>query len=1231
MVSVFAKKGSKRLFNERRHQDKDYTLLLHIRKQLRRTFEQSMADLFLSSVLQAIADKLTSFVQEKFGNLLDMKEGMEKLQGTLPMLQAVLEDAEMKQSTKPAVRIWLWKLKDVAYDAEGLLLLLSADTSYLTNGKYANKVKAVLHALEKAVDEGLCFNLRESVAVDDPREWESRRETSSFVIESDVYGREEDKEKIVELLLSSEATQVGGGRTVSCIPIIGLGGLGKTTLAQLAYNDEKVIQNFDVKVWVFVSHHFDVKKILTTVIESLTNDKCHHSNMDALHLAIKDLLRNKRFLVVLDDVWTEDQDDWDKLSPLFRGGLDGSRILITTRSKKVAFVADLPSFPYYLKELSEDACWSLFVQRAFQPGEEVKHPTLVPIGKQIVRKCGGLALAAKTLGSLMRFKRDTKEWMFVRDSELWNFDESEGGILPALKLSYSHLPLHLKRCLSFCSIFPRSYEFKKEKLIHIWMAEGLIQSSLIGKRKEPEDIGNDYFTDLEWMSLFQEIKQCENGVVIGYKMHDVIFDLLQSVSCSEYTILDRGFATPASYMRIRHSSVVSDFRSSIIPEELYEAEHRLRTLLLFSEGNFEVLPEKFYSSLKCLFVLNLSGSGLTTLNSQIGKLSHLRYLDLSHTRISGLPRQIEDLHYLQTLDLFNCYNLLALPNLTKMKNLRHLNNEGCRRLNCILNFEGRANMVNYNSVQLRPKLRILPLFVIGLKSESEHIKFLNMLRLQGSVKITHLENIHNSVMSLRMNCQQIKSLGLYWGSEDGCPDINLEGESIITRFQERKQTESAGPSHEIQHDRSKGEQVLRSFILPRDLERLLIKGYPGSNFPSWSHAFHLKVVNLINCRQSKDLPTLGHLPFLTRLSLEEMHEVRSIGEGFYQKGNERPFPELKELFLVHFPNLKEWLSADTNGNAFPNLRKLVLNRCPELTVMPQFSSLHHLDMRDCRATLLDSFRNLTSLETLVIEGIKDLSCFLGAFPISNPLLRNLAIKSCHGLSFLPADLGNLTALKTLVIRWCGELKYLPQSLQYLSALESLEIGDCDSLTSLPEGGNRGLSKLRSLSIENCNNLSSLSMEFQYLTSLEILTIMFCPCIVEVPSSVQHLSALQSLSIVHCSQLICLPEELQTLTVLHSLEIRSCPEVKVLPEWIGKLVSLRSLALSGCHGITFLPDGIKQLTALQHLSIRDCPQLQQRCRPESGEDWPKIARVPYKHIELPKLKRPREEGSSSSNH
>lgn len=1171
-----------------------------------------MADLLLSRVLDVIVDNLAAPFLEKFDNLWDLEDNIRKLRSNLPMVQAVLEDAEEQQASNGAVRIWLSKLKEVAYEAESLLLLLSADYSLRKIIKDEEKVKETIRALEMTAVEGLRFNLKEGSIVH--REWDRRPETSSFGLEQRVLGREKDKEEIVKLLLSCERSR---GGEASCIPIIGMGGLGKTTLAQLAYNDHEVKRHFDVQVWVFVSDQFDVKNIMRTVIESLSKDKCHYPTLDALYSEVRNLLQNKRFLIVLDDVWTENSNDWDQLRPLFTAGSDGSKILVTTRSQKVALMADSPNSMYSLKALSDDACRSLLLQRAFPQGDEEKHPTLLPIGEQIVSKCKGVALAAKTLGSLLKLKRSIGEWEIVRDSELWNLDKSKNEILPALRLSYFHLPLHLKRCFSFCSIFPRNYEFQKDKLIHLWMAEGFIQCSSDGGGKEPENVGNDYFNDLQWMSFFQDIRQGEDGVVIGYKMHDVIYDLAQSVTGTECILLDRGLPTPTSFKKIRHSAVVGSFRSSEIPEELYEAKHHLRTLLLFSGGNLEAVPKKLYSSLKCLFVLDLSGSGLGILDGSFRALYYLKYLDLSHTRITKLPHEIEGLQFLETLNLFHCYDLIELPELRKMRSLRHLNNDGCRSLTRMLNNESKyvVGFGGFTSGSCS-QLRTLPLFVVG---DQNDFLFLHGLRLRGSLKVTHLENATGRALGF----VGVESLGLYWGTDEGCPHINLEGEYVGNQFQGRKETSTSGTRQRIQYNPSAAQWLLENYKPADSLQVLLVKNYPGKSFPSIK-ARGLHNLSLISCENSENVPSLENVPNLTRLLLQEFNGVKSIDRNFGQ------FLALKELVLVDFPMLETWLSPGGGRVVFPNLRKLVLNKCPKLTVMPQILSIQHLDLRNCPAILVHSFQNLTSLEILVIQGVRDLLHFPAMFPSNNPLLTTLEIKSCSRLRSLPGELGNLSALKSLTIQWCENLFSLPQSLQNLSTLESLEIGDCHRLTSLPQGWTRGLGNLRSLSIENCSKLSSLSMECEHLISLKTLTIMYCPTICTLPEGVEHLSALQRLSILDLPELIYLPEGLQNLSLLHSLEIGSCPSLKHLPGWIDKLVSLRSLTISDCQDLRSLPEGLTCLTALQYLSIHDCPRLLERCKQERGEDWPKIAHVPHKNIGLPKLKRPREEGSSSTN-
>lgn len=1149
-----------------------------------------MIDVVLSLLLQVVIEKLASPVLEKLRDLYNLRENIKKLQHSLPMVQALLEDAEKQQSTEETIKVWLLELKDVTYESEDLWDKLAAEITLCESRSsikdqvhsfllpfeptrnlfyLANKLQDKLKDLDEIVEEGLRFNLREGALERGNECLGRRRGTGSFVIGSEIYGREEDKKKILEILLRTcKGKSIGG---VPVIPIVGIGGLGKTSLARLVYNDEKVSSYFDLKIWVYVSEVFDVRKVIVSIVEAATKRECKRLDMDMLQCQLRRSLCGKKFLLVLDDVWNEDREEWDELGDLFKSCVEGSKIIVTTRSKRVASIMGSSS-QYHLKGLLEDDSWVLFKKQAlFQEEEEEKRPNLLAIGKRIVDKCAGVPLAVKVLGSLLRLKRDEEEWLFVQDSELWNIRECQNSILPALRLSYTCLPLHLKRCLMFCSLYPKKGDIQKEKLIHIWMAQGLIIQPSGGNRPL-EDIGNEYFDDLLYLSFIQEVKKCEDGTVVDYKMHDLIHDLAQSIGGNEFLIL-RHCLAPSDLTRTRHSSIVCNFDRSSFPKALFEAKH-LRTLMFFFPiSDTEELPSYLLEHFIYLRVLDLSGCGIKRLPESIGASICLRYLDLSNNPFQTLPYTICNLCNLQTLNLSGCYNLVELPfGLASLVGLRHVNTTGCEALTCMP--IGIGKLIH---------LQTLPIYIVGT-GPGERISELKSLNLRGELNIKCLENVRDENEAKRANLRAKKyllHLRLQWGN--GNLTFNIK----------------------------RAKDVLECLEAHPNLKKLFIKGYPGIEFPRWNLP-NLAVITFIKCRKCKYLPSLGRLPFLETLCLQGMDDVTVISEEFYFRGTGKQFPSLKDLTLRDFPNLVKWSGIDST-EVFPCLQKLIIDKCPKLKTSPVFPALQHLELRDCHPEIINSIENIASLSVLVIDMFPKLLHLSEKLLKNNTGLASLEIHSCKNLRSLPSNLELLTTLKSLIISSCEELSSLPLELKMLEDLEFLEINGCHKLIMLPLDRITGLSSLKALSIENCANLRSLSSGLCHLTALEQFSIMSCPKLAFLPDSLQNLSSLRSLNVVSCPELTTLPESLQSSTSLQTLVIHSCTGLTHLPSWFGNLSSLRSLSILNCEYLIKLPEGLQCLGKLQHLSIQDCPHLERRCKKKKGKEWQKIAHIPYKYI------------------
>ncbi|KAK9080952.1 hypothetical protein Syun_031349 [Stephania yunnanensis] len=336
---------------------------------------------------------------------------------------------------------------------------------------------------------------------------------------------------------------------ISIYAIFGMGGLGKTTLTQVVYNDERVMEHFELKIWVCVSEEFNIKRLTRAIIESAGGMVGDLSELDPMQCRLSDILNGKRFLLVLDDVWNENQDEWDKLKFALKSGVGGNSIIVTTRIEKIArMMATLPL--HQLELLSKDDSWSLFKRLAFDSRETEHHPNLIMIGEDIVKKCGGVPLAIKALGGMLRFKDKEIDWLAIKESEMWDVPEDENGIIPSLRLSYKHLPSHLRQCFVVCSIFPKDYELEREYVIQLWMANGFIPSN---GQMDLEDVGHDIFNNLLWRSFFQEPRKDRFGNIMSFKMHDLMHDLALSIMKNECFTVENGMIQEVP-KEVRHLS-----------------------------------------------------------------------------------------------------------------------------------------------------------------------------------------------------------------------------------------------------------------------------------------------------------------------------------------------------------------------------------------------------------------------------------------------------------------------------------------------------------------------------------------------------------------------------------------------------------------------------------------------------------------------------------------------------
>ncbi|CBI17756.3 unnamed protein product, partial [Vitis vinifera] len=833
-----------------------------------------------------------------------------------------------------------------------------------------------------------------------------------------------------------------------------------------------------------------------------------------------------------------------------------------SRDNDVASIMRTTASSHHLDVLSYEECRLLFAKHAFAHMNTNIRQKLEPIGEKIVRKCRGLPLAAKSLGSLLHTKQDENAWNEVLNNGIWDFQIEQSDILPALYLSYHYLPTNLKRCFAYCSIFPKDYKFEKRNLVLLWMAEGLLGGS---KREETiEDYGNMCFDNLLSRSFFQQASDDESI----FLMHDLIHDLAQFVSGKFCSSLDDEKKSQIS-KQTRHSSYVraEQFELSKKFDPFYEA-HNLRTFLPVHSGY--QYPRIFLSkkvsdlllpTLKCLRVLSLPDYHIVELPHSIGTLKHLRYLDLSHTSIRRLPESITNLFNLQTLMLSNCDSLTHLPTkMGKLINLRHLDISGTRLKEMPMGMEGLK------------RLRTLTAFVVGEDGGAKIKELRDMSHLGGRLCISKLQNVVDAMDVFEANLkgkERLDELVMQWDGEATARDLQKET-TVLEKLQPHN-----------------------------NLKELTIEHYCGEKFPNWlsEHSFtNMVYMHLHDCKTCSSLPSLGQLGSLKVLSIMRIDGVQKVGQEFYGNIGSSSFKPFGSLEILRFEEMLEWEEWVCRGVEFPCLKQLYIEKCPKLKKdLPEhLPKLTTLQIRECQQLEIPPIlHNLTSLKNLNIRYCESLASFPEmALP---PMLERLRIWSCPILESLPEGMmQNNTTLQCLEICCCGSLRSLPRDIDSLKTLsisgssftklEKLHLWNCTNLESLSIRD--GLHHVDLTSLRNCKKLKSLPQGMHtLLTSLQDLYISNCPEIDSFPEGGLPTN-LSSLYIMNCNKLLACRMEwgLQTLPFLRTLQIAGYekerfPEERFLPS------TLTSLGIRGFPNLKSLDNkGLQHLTSLETLEI-----------------------------------------------
>ncbi|KAI3463667.1 hypothetical protein Pfo_020330 [Paulownia fortunei] len=635
-------------------------------------------------------------------NLISGAESeLKQLENELDLMKAFLVESANKREKGELFRKFERQIREVVYQAEDILdsclIQAAAEKSRGILHRNLNPKRLGLAKQVKSLREDKVKPIFEQAKINFAT-LQIGDASISLLRQDNVVGFDDEADTLIKYLNEeSEELEV--------ISIIGMPGLGKTTLAWKIYRDSRIQYEFPTMIWVYVSQEFNRRDVFLTILKKFTPQDMSSKTDDELAQIVRSHLEKPKFVLFMDDVWTAEA--WKEIEAALPKSNRLGKVLITSRDEKVAWRANRKREPHRLRFLDSRESWELLQLEVFGKLDECPSELEV-LGKLIAKQCGGVPLAIVVIGGILVEKFSTiggislmkNEWKKVSASvSTYLKDDKEKRTENIIALSYNKLPHDLKDCFLYLGMFPEDTEIPAWKLIRLWIAEGFIQQK---PEKSLEEVAEDNLKDLINRNLVMVDKNKAEGDVKTCRVHDMIREfckneaaiakqnLFQEIKKSREGVFDPPLSEIQKHRRLCiHSYVVEFIRKK--PKGPY-----VRSFLCFSKEAITLPPEYIPlipDAFNLLRVLDVNPIKFPKFPTKLTQLIHLRYIALPADDFRALPEAVSKLWNLQTIRVNTMSRTFEIKaDIWKMMQLRHLKTKAAIVLNKEVKGEAGENL-----------------------------------------------------------------------------------------------------------------------------------------------------------------------------------------------------------------------------------------------------------------------------------------------------------------------------------------------------------------------------------------------------------------------------------------------------------------------------------------------------------------------------------------------------------